>query len=34
MIKLVRETELILGQEKILSKDEKLNLKAVRKSCI
>ena len=35
MIKLVRETELILGQEKkILSKDEKLNLKAVRKSCV
>ena len=35
MVELIRETEKILGQEKkILTKEEKSNLKAVRKSCI
>ena len=35
MIKLVRETETILGKDKkILSPDEKSNSMAVRKSCV
>ena len=35
MIKLVRETETILGKDKkILSSDEKYNSMAVRKSCV